>query len=66
MEGLVEGKDNVKIVSISYMNQHDLPFNEKEFNELSSQGNSVSFLLVNHETIGLIAQGDQIKQTQKK
>ncbi|MBO0479836.1 heavy metal translocating P-type ATPase [Vagococcus fluvialis] len=65
MEGLVEGKD-VKIVSISYMNQHDLPFNEKEFNELSSQGNSVSFLLVNHETIGLIAQGDQIKPDSKE
>lgn len=65
MEGLVEGKD-VKIVNISYMNQHDLPFNEKEFNELSSQGNSVSFLLVNHETIGLIAQGDQIKPDSKE
>jgi Cu2+-exporting ATPase len=65
MEGLVVGKD-VKIVSISYMNQHDLPFNEKEFNELSSQGNSVSFLLVNHETIGLIAQGDQIKPDSKE
>lgn len=65
MEGLVEGED-VKIVSISYMNQHDLPFNEKEFNELSSQGNSVSFLLVNHETIGLIAQGDQIKPDSKE
>lgn len=65
MEGLVEGKD-VKIVSISYMNQHDLPFNEKEFNELSSQGNSVSFLLVNYETIGLIAQGDQIKPDSKE
>ena len=65
MEGLVEGKD-VKIVSISYMNQHDLLFNEKEFNELSSQGNSVSFLLVNHETIGLIAQGDQIKPDSKE
>lgn len=65
MTGQVNGKD-VKIVSISYMNQHNLPFDKKEFNELSSQGNSVSFLLVNQETVGLIAQGDQIKPDSKE
>ncbi len=64
MEGFVDGKD-IKIVSVSYMNQQGISFDEQLFNQLSSQGNSVSFLLVNDESIGLVAQGDQIKTEAK-
>ncbi|MFW8052350.1 heavy metal translocating P-type ATPase [Vagococcus fluvialis] len=65
MEGFVNDQ-NVKIVSVSYMRQNNIAFDEEQFNQLSSQGNSVSFLLLEGESIGLIAQGDQIKPDAKK
>lgn len=64
MEGTVDGKD-VKIVSVSYMKQQHISFDNDLFNQLSSQGNSVSFLLVDNKSIGLVAQGDQIKEESK-
>ncbi|MFC6347734.1 heavy metal translocating P-type ATPase [Vagococcus carniphilus] len=64
MEGTVDGKD-VKIVSVSYMKQQHISFDNDLFNQLSSQGNSVSFLLVDNKSIGLVAQGDQIKEEAK-
>ena len=64
MEGTVNGQD-VKIVSVSYMEQQAIPFDKDLFNKLSSQGNSVSFLLLEGKSIGLIAQGDQIKEDAK-
>ena len=64
MKGYVEGKE-VKIVSVSYMRQQDIFFDETLFNQLSSQGNSVSFLILEGDSIGLIAQGDQIKSDAK-
>ncbi|MEG0286311.1 MAG: heavy metal translocating P-type ATPase [Vagococcus sp.] len=65
MEGFVNDQ-NVKIVSVSYMRQNNIAFDEEQFNQLSSQGNSVSFLLLEGESVGLIAQGDQIKPDAKK
>lgn len=53
--------DEVKLVSVSYLNKNGLTFDEKIFADLSRQGNSISFLMVNNENVGLIAQGDQIK-----
>lgn len=64
MEGIVDNQ-RIKIVSVSYMKQEKIAFNEGQFNQLSSQGNSVSFLLLEGENIGLIAQGDQIKSDAK-
>lgn len=64
MEGIVDGKD-IKIVSVSYMNKHGLTFDEEQFVALSNQGNSVSFLLVDNKSVGLVAQGDQIKPEAK-
>lgn len=64
MEGTIDGKD-VKIVSVSYMNKNSLNFDEVLFVDLSNQGNSVSFLLVDNHSVGLVAQGDQIKSEAK-
>ncbi|WP_179203787.1 MULTISPECIES: heavy metal translocating P-type ATPase [Vagococcus] len=65
MEGTVNNQD-VKIVSVSYMRQQKIGFDEKQFDELSSKGNSVSFLLVDNKNVGLVAQGDQIKSEAKE
>ena len=64
MEGIVGGK-NIKIASVSYMKQQGILFDQTLFNELSNQGNSISFVLVNEESIGLVAQGDEIRPEAK-
>ena len=60
LEGTIQGK-NVKIVSISYIEQRQLHIDRKMFDELSGKGNSVSYLLIEDEVAGIVAQGDQIK-----
>ncbi|MDB1688206.1 heavy metal translocating P-type ATPase [Enterococcus casseliflavus] len=64
LEGEVN-KKNIKIVSVSYLNKKHIPYDNTLFNTLSSQGNSISFLLVEEKNIGLVAQGDQIKPEAK-
>lgn len=60
LEGTIQGKD-VKIVSITYIEQNKLQVDRLLFNELSGKGNSVSYLLIDGEVSGIVAQGDQIK-----
>lgn len=64
MEGRVNGKD-IKIVSVSYLNKKSISYDKQMFNDLSNQGNSISFLLLDDQSIGLVAQGDQIKPEAK-
>lgn len=58
--GEVNGRD-VKVVGVSYLLENDITYDEEQYLELSSLGNSVSFLLVDEVNSGIIAQGDQIK-----
>ena len=60
LEGTINHK-HFKIVSVSYLEKNRLKYNKEHFEKLSSQGNSVSFLILNEQVIGLVAQGDQIK-----
>ncbi|MDN3119160.1 copper-translocating P-type ATPase [Enterococcus faecalis] len=64
LEGRVNGKD-IKIVSVSYLNEKSISYDKQMFNDLSNQGNSISFLLLDDQSIGLVAQGDQIKPEAK-
>lgn len=66
--GLAGKIDNLemKIVSASYLTKQAIAFDHAQFDELASQGNSVSYLVANNQVVGLIAQGDQIKPAAKK
>lgn len=64
LEGTVNGKD-IKVASVSYLNKQSIDYDQDNFDELSRQGNSVSFLLIDEKNIGLVAQGDQIKTDAK-
>ncbi|MGO3792114.1 MAG: HAD-IC family P-type ATPase, partial [Enterococcus gilvus] len=57
--------EEVKIVSVSYLNRNNITYDQKLFDNLSNKGNSISFLLLNDKNIGLVAQGDQIKSEAK-
>ncbi|MFA6691048.1 MAG: HAD-IC family P-type ATPase, partial [Saccharofermentanales bacterium] len=62
--GTVDGRD-VKVVSAAYLRRNDIAFDEEQYVALSSEGNSVSFLLVDEVNSGIVAQGDQIKPDAK-
>lgn len=62
--GEIDGKD-VKITSLSYLSKHNISYDKNLFKELSSKGNSISFLLIDEVLIGLVAQGDEIKLESK-
>lgn len=64
IEGYIDQKD-IKIVSVSYLKKQQLAYDEKLFHDLSNQGNSISFLIVDGVNVGLVAQGDQIKPEAK-
>src|SRR5699024_2468132 len=61
LEGIIENQ-KYKITNASYLENNNLKYNIEEFENLAKQGNSVSFLIHNDEVIGVIAQGDKIKE----
>jgi len=65
LEGTIDSQD-VKIVNVSYLKDHTIDYNDTDFTHLSEKGNSISYLLVDQQPIGLIAQGDQIKSGAKR
>jgi Cu2+-exporting ATPase len=60
LSGTVEGKE-VKIVKASYLDNNNLTYNKDRFNDLAHKGNSVSYLIIDNDVAGLVAQGDEIK-----
>ncbi|MFH4908529.1 heavy metal translocating P-type ATPase [Staphylococcus cohnii] len=65
LEGVIENQ-KYKITNVSYLENNNLKYNIEEFKNLAKQGNSVSFLINNEEVIGVIAQGDKIKESSRK
>lgn len=63
--GTVETHE-MKIVSAAYLNRQGLPYDHQQFDDLASQGNSVSYLIIDNQVVGLVAQGDQIKPAAQK
>ncbi|MCD2139005.1 copper-translocating P-type ATPase [Salinicoccus halitifaciens] len=64
LEATIAGKD-MKITSMSYLEDHNIAYDEKQFESLAGRGNSVSFLIIDGENSGIVAQGDQIKASSK-
>ena len=47
-------------------NQHGFEYDNDLFIKLAQQGNSISYLIDEQQVIGMIAQGDQIKESSKQ
>ncbi len=60
LSGTVQGK-NALIVKADYLDNNHLSYNKERLKELADKGNSVSYLIVENEVAGLVAQGDEIK-----
>lgn len=65
LEGLIDNK-TYKITNVSYLDKHKLNFDDDLFTKLAQQGNSISYLIEDQQVIGMIAQGDQIKESSKQ
>ncbi|WP_248498226.1 heavy metal translocating P-type ATPase [Staphylococcus haemolyticus] len=65
LEGLIDDKI-YKITNVSYLDKHKLNYDNDLFTKLAQQGNSISYLIEDQQVIGMIAQGDQIKESSKQ
>lgn len=65
LEGLIDNK-TYKITNVSYIDKHELNYDNDLFIKLAQQGNSISYLIEDQQVIGMIAQGDQIKESSKQ
>ena len=64
IEGRVDGKQ-IKVVSPGYLREQNIVLPTKEYEELSGQGKTVVFLLINDQLQGAIALGDTIREDPK-
>ncbi|OFK49673.1 ATPase [Staphylococcus sp. HMSC062D04] len=65
LEGLIDNK-TYKITNVSYLDKNKLNYDDDLFTKLAQQGNSISYLIEDQQVIGMIAQGDQIKESSKQ
>lgn len=65
LEGIIDNK-TYKITNVSYLDEHELNYDNDLFTKLAQQGNSISYLIEDQQVIGMIAQGDQIKESSKQ
>lgn len=65
LEGLIDNK-TYKITNVSYLDKHNHNYDDDLFTKLAQQGNSISYLIEDQQVIGMIAQGDQIKESSKQ
>ena len=64
LQGIVEGKQ-VKIVNGKALERLDLVVDQKIIGKYQEQGNTISYLLIEDQLIGLIALGDKVKPEAK-
>lgn len=64
LSGSAEGKQ-LLIVKPAYLDQYNLSYDNNRYQELAQKGNSVSYLIVDNEVAGIVAQGDEIKEEAK-
>ncbi|EIT0443409.1 heavy metal translocating P-type ATPase [Staphylococcus pseudintermedius] len=65
LEGTINGQA-YKITNVSYLEQNGFEYDQALFNKLANQGNSISYLIDEQQVIGIIAQGDQIKDSSQQ
>ncbi|WP_187530811.1 heavy metal translocating P-type ATPase [Staphylococcus pseudintermedius] len=65
LEGTINGQA-YKITNVSYLEQNGFEYDKALFNKLANQGNSISYLIDEQQAVGIIAQGDQIKDSSQQ
>ncbi len=64
IEGIVKGK-SIKVVSPGYVRKHNFDYPTDQVEEISAQGKTVVFVIVDDQLYGAIALGDKIRESSK-
>ena len=64
IEGKVNGK-SVKVVSPGFVKEEEMDYPKEDVEEISSQGKTVVFVIIEDELAGAIALGDEIRESSK-
>ena len=64
IEGKVDGKP-VKVVSPGFVRENNFDYPREQVEEISSQGKTVVFVVIEDELCGAIALGDEIRETSR-
>lgn len=62
LAGQVDGRD-VKVVSPGYMKEHNVTYRQEKYRQLSTQGKTVVFVLINDQLAAMLALADQIRES---
>lgn len=65
IQGKVDGK-KINVVSPGYANSHQLSYDKHLFNDMSEEGKTVVFVLLQDEFVGMIALADMVRETAKE
>jgi P-type Cu2+ transporter len=65
VEGNVNGK-SVKVVSPGYVRDENMEYPQQQVEEISSQGKTVVFVILDNELYGAVALGDKIRPESRK
>ncbi|MGL3067079.1 MULTISPECIES: heavy metal translocating P-type ATPase [Planococcus] len=65
IQGEVDGR-RVNVVSPGYVNSNKLSYDQQQFTELSEEGKTVVFVLVEDELAGMVALADMVRETAKE
>ncbi|WP_088051897.1 heavy metal translocating P-type ATPase [Virgibacillus dakarensis] len=65
IQGTIGGK-KVNVVSPGYVTSQNMAYDEKLFNEMSEEGKTVVFVLLDDELVGMIALADIVRETAKE
>ncbi|MHA8137643.1 heavy metal translocating P-type ATPase [Lactobacillaceae bacterium Scapto_B20] len=65
IKATVNDKDYL-VVSTNYLAANHIDFDQQQFNDVASQGNTVSYLVADNKALAIIAEGDQIKPDSDK
>lgn len=65
IEGKINGKP-VKVVSPGYIREQEMEYPEDEVDNISSQGKTVVFVIIDGKLTGAIALGDEIRESSQK
>src|SRR5699024_2633812 len=65
IQGKVDGK-KVNVVSPGYVNSNHLIYDKEVFNEMSEEGKTVVFVLLEDEIVGMIGLADMVRDSAKE
>ncbi|MEN1968559.1 heavy metal translocating P-type ATPase [Lentibacillus sp. N15] len=65
IQGTIDGK-KVNVVSPGYVDDNNLDYDQEPFNEMSGEGKTVVFVLLDDELVGMIALADMVRETAKE